>query len=186
MQSTWSPDLYIKVYRFVAIAHHGQIIPGSDLPYILHINLVAMEVTATLTRDPGLDGDFAVSCALLHDTLEDTDTTYNQLSETFGPRVSDGVAALSKDPSIGADIEEKWIRKGLQMADSLERIKKQPREIWVVKMADRITNLQPPPFHWTHDKIARYRQEALEIYNALKGASPYLSARLKRKIEGYP
>lgn len=186
MQSTWSPDLYIKASRFAAVAHNGQLIPGSELPYILHISLVAMEVMATLARESGLDGDLAVVCALLHDTLEDTDTTYGQLSETFGPRVADGVAALSKDPLIGADIEEKWCREELQMADSLERIKKQPREIWVVKMADRITNLQPPPFHWTHDKIVRYRKEALEIYNALRDGSPYLSSRLKRKIESYP
>ena len=98
MQNTWSQDLYIKAYRFAAVAHNGQLLPGSELPYILHIGLVAMEVIGTLAREPGLDGDLAISCALLHDTLEDTDTTYSQLSETFGSRVADGVAALSKDP----------------------------------------------------------------------------------------
>ena len=48
------------------------------------------------------------------------------------------------------------------------------------------TILQPPPDHWTPDKIGRYREEAVEIYEALKEGSQYLSARLKEKINGYP
>ena len=47
------------------------------MPDILHIGLVAMEVMATSAKEFGLDGDLAVVCALLHDTLEDTDTTYS-------------------------------------------------------------------------------------------------------------
>lgn len=68
------------------------------------------------------------------------------------------------------------------MIHSLERIKKQPKEIWIVKIADRTTNLQPPPSDWTQDKINRYREEALEIYEALKEGSLCLSSRLKEKI----
>ena len=177
ISSDWSPEIYIKAYRFAAIAHNGQLVPGSKLPYIMHLSFVAMEVIATLNREKGLDGNLAVQCALLHDTVEDTDTEIDELAEKFGSNVADGVAALTKTL---------WRRKKLQMADSLKRIRKQPREIWMVKMADRITNLQPPPNHWTQDKINRYREEAIEIYNALKGGSPYLSDRLKRKIEAYP
>ena len=72
------------------------------------------------------------------------------------------------------------------MADSLKRIRIQPKEVWVVKMADRVTNLQPPPGHWTRNKINRYKDEAVEIYKALSDGSAYLSDRLKQKIENYP
>jgi len=41
----------------------------------------------------------------------------------------------------------------------------------LVKLADAITNLQPPPVHWSREKRARYREEAIEIYSALKDAS---------------
>lgn len=51
----------------------------------------------------------------------------------------------------------------------------------MVKMADRITNLQPPPKHWTPEKISRYREEACQIHQALKGACSYLAARLQEK-----
>ena len=53
-------------------------------------------------------------------------------------------------------------------------------------MADRITNLQPPPRQWTPGKINRYREEASEIHRVLKGGSRCLAARLQEKIDRYP
>jgi hypothetical protein len=52
-------------------------------------------------------------------------------------------------------------------------------------MADRITNLQPPPSHWTSEKKSVYLSEALEIHNALNSASQYLGWRLFEKIKVY-
>jgi (p)ppGpp synthase/HD superfamily hydrolase len=176
MASNWNQELYIKAGRFAAIAHRGQIVPGSDLPYLLHLNFVSMEIIAALTVESGYDGDLAVQCALLHDTIEDTNTTYEQIRSSFGTRVADGVQALSKNPDL---------EKSQRLTDSLTRIKQQPIEIWMVKLADRITNLQPPPAHWTTEKILRYREEAIEIHTHLQSASPYLSSRLAEKIHNY-
>jgi (p)ppGpp synthase/HD superfamily hydrolase len=176
MNSNWNRELYIKACRFAAQAHRGQLIPSSDLPYLLHLNLVSMEILAALSAETGHDGDLAVQCGLLHDTIEDTDTTYEQIEAEFGTKVADGVAALSKNPDL---------EKSQQLIDSLERIKLQPIEIWMVKLADRITNLQPPPAHWDRDKIRRYRDEAIEIHLQLQSASPYLAARLADKIQNY-
>lgn len=148
---------------------------GSDLPYLVHVVSVAGEVIAAMR--PGLDGDLAVTCALLHDTLEDTPTTHTELVAAFGPAVADGVAALSKlDASIP---------KAEQMADSLRRIRLQPREIWIVKLADRITNLAPPPEKWSSDKRRAYRDEAIAIADALDGASALLDSRIRARIAGY-
>ena len=189
MASEWSQDVYINAYRFAAEAHwksdNKQLVPGTDIPYLMHFSLVAMEVIAALEKEAGLDGNLAVQCALLHDTIEDTDTTYDQLVETFGAAVANGVQALSKNKLVGADLP-KQKRKERQMADSLERVKKQPREIWMVKMADRITNLQPPPKHWTPEKVNMYREEASEIHRVLKGGSRHLAARFQEKIDCYP
>jgi len=55
----------------------------------------------------------------------------------------------------------------------------------MVKMADRITNLQPPPGYWSNEKRSMYLEEAKEIHAVLKDASPYLSARLSDKIKAY-
>lgn len=188
MPSPWSPDMYIRAYRFAAAAHWNsgrrQRVPGTDIPYLMHFSLVAMEVIAALEKEEGINGDLAVQCALLHDTIEDTATTREQLAETFGPAVAAGVQALSKNASVGADLPEPQ-HKARQMADSLERIKQQPTAVWMVKMADRITNLQPPPGHWTPETIGRYRDEARLIHRALKDASPYLAARLQEKIDRF-
>ena len=99
--SSWDRDLYIKAFRFAAERHNNQRFPGTDLPYIMHVSFVAMEVIAMLAAESGGDGDLAVQCALLHDTLEDTDTEYQDLVDNFGRSVADGVHALTKDRSVG-------------------------------------------------------------------------------------
>ncbi len=170
----WHQKAYATAYQFAAEAHKGQLLPGSDLPYIVHVTLVAMEIMASLQFERQHDGELAIQCALLHDVIEDTAVTYEQVAETFGKRVADGVLALSKN---------KCLEKTAQMEDSLLRIRQQMPEIRMVKLADRIINLQPPfPSHWNKEKIFRYRQKAITIYKALKDASPYLSLRLRMMI----
>jgi hypothetical protein len=71
------------------------------------------------------------------------------------------------------------------MADSLARVKEQPREIGMVKLADRIVNLQPPPSYWSADKRSRYREEAFQIHEALKDSCLFLADRLLKKISEY-
>lgn len=170
-------DAYIRAYRFAALAHIGQKVPGTDIPYLMHLSLVSMEVIASFTVEPGRDTALAVQCALLHDVIEDTATSYEQVLEAFGPSVANGVLALTKVTALPTKQE--------QMADSLCRIKEQPHEIWLVKLADRITNLQPPPSYWTVEKRKKYQAEAGMILDALGGASQYLAERLRGKILAY-
>jgi (p)ppGpp synthase/HD superfamily hydrolase len=187
MKSKWSQDLYIKAHKFAAEVHKDQKVPGSDLPYIVHLALVSMEVMAALSVEDGLDGDLAVQCALLHDVIEDAKVTREKVEAKFTSAVADGVWALTKDDEVGSDIDDEWERKKLMMADCLKKIKQQPKdkEIAMVKMADRITNLQPPPSHWDDEKVAHYKQGAILIYSELKDASPSLAERLKSKIGNY-
>jgi (p)ppGpp synthase/HD superfamily hydrolase len=142
----------------------------------MHLSFVAMEVMAALNEDPERDGNLAIQCALLHDVIEDTDMTYEAVKAEFGKQVAQGVLALTKDTTL---------EKPLQMPDSLRRIRQQPPEIWMVKLADRISNLAPPPYYWTKVKIRGYREEAIEIQTALHKASRLLAERLQEKIEAY-
>lgn len=173
---SWSQASYIKAYRFAAEAHKGQLFAGTDLPYLMHISFVSMEILACLAVEKKQDGDLAIQCALLHDVIEDTDVTYSEVKTTFGSNVAQGVLALTKNESLP---------KEQRMRDSLERIIQQPHEVWIVKLADRITNLAPPPHYWEKDKIARYKEEAIEIHQMLHEASDYLSQRLLSKINEY-
>lgn len=172
----WSQDLYLKAARFAAEAHRGQYIPGTDLPYLLHVTSVCMEVFASISSGECDRPDLAMQCALLHDVIEDAQVLFSDIEEIFGSDVAHGVSALTKNSLLD---------KKLKMADSIERIKLQPKEIWIVKLADRITNLQPAPPHWTERKKDEYRDEAAYILEQLGGASPLLSARLADRIRNY-
>jgi (p)ppGpp synthase/HD superfamily hydrolase len=177
MTSTiWSQDTYIRTFEFASHVHQGQTIPGKEIPYIRHLSLVTMEVIASFRSQPECDQELAMQCAILHDTIEDTDVTYEQLLSVFDQRVADGVAALTKD---------KTLERTEQMSDSLQRILQQPPEVAMVKMADRISNLLPPPHYWTVEKCSFYHKEAITIHDTLQHASQPLAQRLQEKIEGY-
>lgn len=174
----FSQENYIEVLNFAAIAHGEQKTP-KDLPYIAHITCVAMEVINACEKS-SLDeekANLAISCALLHDVIEDANITYDELYMKFGEKVANGVEALTKDKTMASKQE--------QMKDSIERLLTQPYEVQMVKLADRITNLGIPPKHWDNDKIKRYQKEAGLILSCLGNSNIYLSKRLKEKIENY-
>ena len=170
----FSPERYFAALRFAAERHLQQKFPGTELPYLLHVVTVTSEVIAHLPVLQLSEPDLAVTCALLHDTLEDTATTREEVQARFGAAVAAGVDALTK-----RDVRDK-------MADSLRRIRAQPREIWIVKLADRIANMDAPPHYWTAEKRVEYREEALAIADALGSASSVLDARLRGRIAAYP
>ena len=174
----FSQENYIEVLNFAAIAHGEQKTP-KDLPYIAHITCVAMEVINACEKS-SLDeekANLAISCALLHDVIEDANITYDELYMKFGEKVANGVEALTKDKTLASKQE--------QMKDSIERLLTQPYEVQMVKLADRITNLGIPPKHWDNDKIKKYQKEAGFILSCLCNSNIYLSKRLKEKIENY-
>ncbi|SEA41105.1 HD domain-containing protein [Desulfuromusa kysingii] len=174
----WDQDTYLKAWNFASVIHRGQTIPGKDIPYLNHLGLVTMEATAAIARNQNIrNPNLLIQCALLHDSIEDTATTYTEIKSEFGLDVAAGVLALSKNKKLPTKQE--------QMLDSLTRIKQQPQEVWMVKLCDRITNLQPPPEHWHKEKILQYRDEAHVILEQLGKANQFLSARLKKKIDNY-
>ena len=71
------------------------------------------------------------------------------------------------------------------MSDSINKLLAQPYEIQMIKLADRITNMQKPPQSWENDKIYAYFQEAKFILSCLKNSSIELSKRLEEKINNY-
>lgn len=172
----YSPDRYVEAMRFAAAKHNGQKEPGHDLPYLVHLVSVAAEVIAALPTTKLANPDLAVVCALLHDTVEDTPTPLDEVAAKFGADVAAGVSALTKNDKLP---------KPEQMPDSLRRIREQPPEIAVVKLADRITNLSEPPHYWTPEKRVKYREEAIVIADTLGSASATLDARIRARIERY-
>lgn len=135
-----------------------------------------MEVMVASFQTNNFNLDLAVQVALLHDILEDTVTTIDELTYLFGEKVRLGVQELTKNKDLPKD---------RQMDDCLKRIKLQPAEIWAVKLSDRITNLQPPPSDWDKPKRVRYQEEARTILKELSEGNEYLQNRLQLKIQDY-
>lgn len=174
----WDQDKYINAWNFASVAHGAQKLPGGSVPYINHIGLVAQEVMAVMAVDSNVkDPDLCIQCALLHDVIEDTVMSSVDIEELFGTDVSNGVLALSKNTNLPTKMD--------QLEDSVLRIKQQPKEVWMVKLADRITNLQPPPSYWSISKIDSYREEAIFILDCLGEANDILADRLRSKINIY-
>ena len=172
----WNQENYQKAIAFAGFAHRKQLVPGTEYSYVVHISNVAAELARLMMVEKIGDEDFAIQCALLHDVIEDTEITKNELKNVFGEKVLNGVLALSKNNEI---------EKEKRMEDSLKRIKEQGKEIACVKMADRITNLQKPPHYWNTQKIKQYLDESILIYNELNKYSEFLGKRLKEKIIEY-
>jgi (p)ppGpp synthase/HD superfamily hydrolase len=170
-------DAMLAAWDFAASAHLGQFVPGSELPYLKHLGAVAMEVLAAHQVEPMPDIALAVTCAILHDCIEDQGVEHSTLRKRFGPAVADGVQALSKLENLS---------KADAMADSLVRIERQPQAIWCVKLADRICNLRGAPEHWKPVRIERYREEARLILDRLGSAHRHLASRLSAHINRYP
>ncbi|MEZ4990916.1 MAG: HD domain-containing protein [Saprospiraceae bacterium] len=181
MLPAWDIDLVRRAWELATRAHDGQKYGGQEqgrhIEYLNHIGAVCLEVMQALHHHPEAHADLAIACAILHDTVEDTPVDLQQLETDFGPAIARGVAALTKSDDL-ADKHDKMI-------DSLQRIKNQPREVWMVKMADRIVNLSAPPYYWDQQKIIAYRAEAQLIYDHLHSASVTVSERLRAKIEAY-
>ncbi|WP_020560154.1 HD domain-containing protein [Thiofilum flexile] len=178
--SQWSIEAYEKAWQFAALAHKGQTYKGRtpeiNYDYITHIGMVTARVLQGLPATPEADADLAVQCALLHDTLEDTPTTYEQLLAEFGSAVAQGVLALSKNPNLP---------RPEQMQDSLARIVQQPKEVWIVKLADRADNLQYVPWNWKAERINNYKLEAQVILDTLGAANSILAQQLAERIASY-
>jgi guanosine-3',5'-bis(diphosphate) 3'-pyrophosphohydrolase len=170
--------LYQEAIKFATYKHleMNQTVKGTKLPYVVHVSNVAMEIFMAALNTKNFDLEFAIPVALLHDTIEDTVTTLDELERHFGDRVAAGVLALTKNEDLP---------KEQQTIDSLKRIKELKREVWAVKLADRITNLQSPPDYWDNQKKYEYREESKLILHALRDGNEYLALRLKEKIEDY-
>lgn len=170
--------LYQNAILFATNKHLliNQKVPGTDLPYVVHLSNVAMEILIASAYTENFNLGLAVQVALLHDTLEDTSTSIEEITEIFGNEVAYGVLGLTKNEGLS---------KENQMLDSLQRIKKLPNEVWAVKLADRITNLQPPPSYWDMHKRIKYKEEDQIIFNELHEGNEFLSNRLERCIKEY-
>jgi len=135
-----------------AIAAHGEQKYG-DLPYSYHLEKVAEALERFGYNDPEL-----ISAAWLHDVVEDTDTTIEEVRKEFGDRVAELVFAVTNEPGINRkERHSKTYIKIKKLSDAI-----------VLKLADRIANTESS-IETKSKLLGMYKKEFPHFKEALKG-----------------
>jgi len=166
-----------RAYHFAAVRHSKQKRKGkAGEPYINHLTEVA-ELAAAATG--GEDVDLVIA-AVLHDVVEDTDTTRADLEGEFGPAVAGWVMEVTDDKSLA-----KAERKRLQIEHA-------PHLSWgakVIKLADKTANLhslkKSPPRRWPPKRIANYISWSLAVVDGCRGANAWLEQRFDAALAAF-
>jgi myo-inositol-1(or 4)-monophosphatase len=131
-------DLVDRAIVFAVKAHHNTERRGKGFPYIVH-PLEAMEIVATITPDPEL-----LAAAALHDTIEDTDVTVDDIRAAFGERIATLVHAESDQINGevftgGANEEETWHQR---KQAAIDRLAAASHDAKIVAMGDKLSNMR--------------------------------------------
>jgi guanosine-3',5'-bis(diphosphate) 3'-pyrophosphohydrolase len=166
--------LVLAALRFAAGKHRNQRRKGEDgSPYLHH----CVEVADALAAVGGVGDPEVLGAAVLHDTLEDTDTTPAELERHFGERVRRLVEEVSDDRSLPRDR-----RRALQV----ERAPALSREARLIKLADKICNVgdvaRTPPVGWSVERCREYVEWTARVIEGCRGASPALEELYDRTL----
>ncbi len=119
--------------------------------------------------------EVVICAALLHDTVEDTETTFEELEGRFGSDITSIVREVTDDKKV-----KKEERKRLQVVKASEK----SHRAKLVKLADKITNLrdiiESPPADWTRERKVEYFKWARDVVAGLRGSNPDLEEEFDR------
>ena len=118
---------------FAVKAHAGTERRGKGYPYIVH-PMEAMEIVATMTADQEL-----LAAAALHDTVEDTEVTVEQIRAEFGERIAALVADESEEMPVGITEEASWHDR---KRAAIERLSKASHDAKIVALGDKLSNMR--------------------------------------------
>lgn len=121
-----------KAIMLAVKAHSGTTRKGNNLPYIIH-PLEAVSIVATMTDDINL-----MAAAALHDVIEDTSYSYEDIAKEFGENIAEIVLAES-DEKMQADERETWYVRKKTM---IERLKTADRGVKIVALGDKLSNMR--------------------------------------------
>lgn len=122
-----------RAILFAVKAHAGTERRGKGFPYIVH-PMEAMEIVATMTSDQEL-----LAAAALHDTVEDTCVTVEDLREGFGERIAAIVAAESDSVVEGLSEEESWLAR---KQAGIDRLRGASLDVKMVALGDKLSNMR--------------------------------------------
>lgn len=166
---------FIEAVAFAAEKHSNQRRKNADAsPYINH----PIQLAQVLANEGGIVNTDVLCAAVLHDTLEDTDTTEAELKKLFGPKIASIVVEVTDDKSL-----PKEVRKQMQ----IDHAPHSSHEAKLVKLADKICNLRDmlnaPPAGWPAERRVEYVEWAARVINGARGANTKLERIFDALVE---
>ncbi|MDA8092442.1 MAG: HD domain-containing protein [Betaproteobacteria bacterium] len=167
-KSTDPAGVILKAALFAAEKHrHQRRKDAAATPYINH----PLALADVLANEGGVSDAVVLCAALLHDTIEDTETTEAELDQTFGREIAGVVKEVTDDKTL-----PKSERKRLQ----IEHAPHVSTEAKLVKLADKICNLsdilESPPADWSAERKREYFDWAAQVVAGLRGVNPKLES----------
>jgi len=148
-------DLLDRAIMFAVRAHAGTERRGKGFPYIVH-PMEAVEIVATMTPDQEL-----LAAAALHDTVEDTDVTVDQIRAEFGDRIASLVASESDTFEQGVSEEDSWHAR---KQAAIDRLSSASHDAKIVALGDKLSNMRA---------IARdYAMQGDKLWNLFHAKDP--------------
>jgi guanosine-3',5'-bis(diphosphate) 3'-pyrophosphohydrolase len=169
-QATDVLAIIIKCVNFAAVKHKNQRRKDPEkTPYINHV----IGVAEILTDEGNVRDVEVIQAAVLHDTVEDTDTSFDEIEAEFGVNVCQLVKEMTDDKSL-----PKAERKRLQ----IEHAAGSSPSAKLVKLADKLYNLRDleraTPEGWTPERVQEYYEWAQKVVNGLRGTNKNLEDNL--------
>ncbi len=176
IKELWNKEIVYKTVCYAMEKHKHLSMKGNDnVPFSGHFVNVMLNALNFIDGE-NFDKTFIIQLALLHDSIEDAGLLHEDLKQEFGKNVADGVLALSRNENIP---HEK------QIEDCIQRIKLQPKEVAIVKMAYRLFNIRGRAKAWSREKQDKYKIESQLICDELGYACENLKNALQEAIEKY-
>lgn len=148
---------YRRAAKFAAAKHKGQTRKDGKTPYITH----PIQVATILSKEAHENDPVLILGALLHDTIEDTNTSYEELVQEFGKEVADLVKEVSDDMSR-PKMERRKSQEGKSGSDRAARL----------KIADKTANLRDlvtaPPIGMSKEKKIEYANHARKVIESMR------------------
>ena len=170
--------LLFRALAFAAHKHRDQRRKDAEAsPYINH----PIALAEVLAGEGGITDVEVLAAALLHDTIEDTKTTHDEIEIVFGHEIANIVAECSDDKTL-----DKLARKQAQV-DKAAHVSTRAK---LVKLADKIANVSDidgaPPAGWSLERKREYFDWAKRVVDRMRGVHPKLEARFDAEYAKRP
>ena len=151
-------ELIKKAKAFAYERHEGQTRKGNDEPFTSHLDKVT-DIIQTLTDDEEL-----IAAAWLHDVVEDTQTSLEEIYELFGDRVGRFVELESEDKRPGINVRESWKVRKEEQIKQLRTTLDGDSDVFMIALSDKLAN--------TMDMLEAKKIEGISFWDKFNNSDP--------------